>query len=326
MKKIILSLLAFGVSAMSFGQQALSAKDMVGIAPMVCDVMSLPADAQKSLGTKLTQMVTQNGFGATSGQFVLTANVVTLDKQATATAPVQYIVKQEVALFVVDLVDNVVIDEMSFEVQGIDRLENKAVIQGINQIKPRSTEVKAFMESSRAKIIDYYNARIPALLTKAQTLADQSNYYEALSLLSGIPECVDQYPQVAAKMSEVYKKMIDREAQAAILEAKGYIANRNYEAGMDALLAVDPASSHYREAMNLIQSVKSTIDAREQAAIARQLQRYEDQKEADQRYHDDAVMLEHARIQMTKEVGVAHANANTSLGTKLKNWFTGKFR
>lgn len=103
---------------------------------MLSSAMKLPEDARQSLDVTLGQMVTQNGFGASSGQFVLTSNLVISDKQATATAPVQFAVKLKVSVYLLDVAEQVVIDEMSFNVAGVDSLENKAVIQAINRIKP----------------------------------------------------------------------------------------------------------------------------------------------------------------------------------------------
>lgn len=95
--------------------------------------------------------------------------------------------------------------ETSFTTRGIDRLENKAIIRAINQIASRSPQVKTFMEKSRSKIIDYYTTRVPALLQKAQSLADREQYNEAIALLSAVPESIDEYPLVAEQMSAIYK-------------------------------------------------------------------------------------------------------------------------
>lgn len=68
-------------------------EERIAITPMVCDALDLPADARAALNQKLVQMTVQNGFGATGGPFILTADVRTVDKQVTATAPAQYIVE-----------------------------------------------------------------------------------------------------------------------------------------------------------------------------------------------------------------------------------------
>ena len=70
---------------------------------MLSDKADLPSAAKSLLAQKLGQIATQNGFGSVSGQIVLTANAVTVDKTATATAPVQLVVKMDVTLYVIPL-------------------------------------------------------------------------------------------------------------------------------------------------------------------------------------------------------------------------------
>lgn len=314
--------LSWSVSA----QQTYTAKDMVGITPMLSSYLDLPSDAVRSLDMKLKQMVTQNGMGATSNQFILTANTVVLDKQVTATAPAQFIVELEVSFFVLNLVDNVIVDEMSYTVKGIDRLENKAVIQAINQIKPKSPQVRQFMDNTRESIITYYNTRIPAIVAKAQSLAAREEYYEAIYLLSGVPECVDQYPMVAEQMSAIYLKMLDYEAAAAIQEAKGFVAIRDYESAIYALRGVNPVSGKSKDAMAVIEQIKSKIDADEQRKIDEELKKYEDAKEAAQRQHDDNVMLTKMAIEAGQKIGVEKAKTETNVSQSLNKWFLGKFK
>lgn len=325
-KKICL-LAAIFCCTVALKAQQLSATDMVAITPMVSTALKLPEDAIKSLGVKLGQMVTQNGFGSNSSQFVLTANLVVLDKQATATTPVQFMVDLEVSVYLLDVEEGVAIDEMSFNVKGVDRLENKAMIQAINTIKPKSTKTAQFMANCRQKIIDYYNARIPVILTKSKSLADRDEYEEAIYLLSGVPECIDQYPQVADMMTQVYVKMLDRDALAAIKTAKGQIAIKNYEEAFDALEAVHPSSTHYKEAVGMINQVKQQILAKENAAYAERIRRYDQAREDAMRIHDDKVMLTKMNIEAAKAVGTAVAkNSKTTVSVSVNKWLMGKFK
>ncbi len=137
-------------------QNVISSRQMVAVTPMLSDKADLPSAAKSLLAQKLGQIATQNGFGSVSGQIVLTANAVTVDKTATATAPVQLVVKMDVTLYVIDLTEGTVIDSYTFEVQGIDNSDHKAVIKAIAQIKPKSPGVRSFMTRVRGKIIDYY--------------------------------------------------------------------------------------------------------------------------------------------------------------------------
>lgn len=323
MKKLFLFISALlCVAYAAKAQQTLSSKEMIGITPMVSNYVELPADAQKSLGIKLSQMATQNGFGSNSADFILTANVVMLDKQATATAPVKFITELEVSVYVLNVVEQIAIDEMSFVVKGIGDFENKAVIQAINQIKPKSTAARTFMDGVRTKIVQYYNTRIPALMAKAQSLADRAEYDEALWVLSSIPESVDQYQMVAEQMTAIYIQMLNRDAKMALQDAKGFIAIRDYGSALNALMWVDPSSSHYNDALALIAQIKAAVDENERRELEEKLRAYEDSREDAQRSHDLATQA----IDAAKTVGAEKAKTETSVMKKLNDWFLGKFK
>lgn len=303
------------------GQKTLTSKEMIAISPMVCDDINLPADARAALNMKLTQMVSMNGFGSTSGIMALTANVVTIDKQVTATAPAQFIVELEVSVYIVDVIEGVAIGETSFSVKGVDRLENKAVIQAINAINARGTKVKGFMDESRTKLIDYYTTRIPILMTKAKTLASQNAYDDAIAILTAIPENMSEYSSVAELISSIYRSKIDREATAALQSAKGKITLKKYDEALEFLSMVDPLSTKSKEVYTMIQSIQNSLDATERERVEDKLRKYEDK----QRAHDDQVALRKLEINAARDIAVANNENNRSMMSSLKKWFKGKF-
>ena len=324
---MIKKIISFVVIALCFNsilsaQNTLSSKDMIGITPMLSSYINLPSDAVRSLDLKLTQIATQNGFGSYSGQFVLTSNVVVINKSATPTAPPQYNVELEVSFFVVNVLENVIVDEMSYEVQGIDRLENKAFIRAINEIKPKNAQVRLFMNNVREQIITYYNTRIPALLSKAKGLSDRTEYDEALAVLASIPESVDQYPMVAEQMVAIYQKKIDREASSLLIEAKGYMTLGDYENAIYYLSCVDPNSSKFKEAHGMLNQIKGELNAQ----LAEAKQKEIEEMEQNMKKYDDAVMLEKMRIESAQKVGVESAKSQGSLADSLNKWFFGKFK
>lgn len=326
MLKCIFAFILLCTLSINVYSQQLSSQEMVAITPMISDALELPDNAKKSLANKLTQMAVQNGFGSISGEFVLTANTVILNKQVTATAPPKYVVDLETSFFIVNVLEGTIVGETSVTTQGLDGQEHKAIIQAINQIKPKSPAIRKFMEESRAKIIEYYNTRIPALISKATSLADRHQYKEALTVLAAIPESVDQYSAVAEQMTSIYIKMLDRDATETIQKAKSKIALKDYEAALDELVKVDPSSSKSKEAYALIESIKKSIDEKEKAEMEERMQRYEDSKEAALRAYDDKVMLEKMRIESAQKVGVENAKNQSSVKTGLNDWFMGKFK
>lgn len=330
---LLLASLIIPVTAWSQGN-TLSSKEMVAITPVVCEGAELPADAERALMMKMNQMVTANGMGASSLRYALVPNIVVVDKQTTGTVPVQFIVSLEVSFYVLDVTEEIIVAETSFTTRGIDRMEHKAVIQAINQIASRSPQVKTFMERSRSKIIDYYTTRIPALLQKAQSLADREQYNEAIALLAAVPESVDEYPLVADQMSAIYKKSLDQTAVGAIQQAKGAIALKNYEEAFEALQKVNPLSSYSKEAFAMIESVHQQLAEEERQQKEEEMRRYEDQLRQNEQARQDAVALQRLQLETAREAGASVTAAATSAASgsdesfndKVNKWFLSKFK
>ena len=310
----------------------------IAITPVVSDELPIPDQAKTALSKKLLQMTTQNGFGATSGTFVLTAKVDTVDKIVSSTVPVQIVVELEVSVYVVNLTENFIAAETSFFVKGMDTNDARAQIKAINSLNAKSADVRKFMTSAREKIIDYYSGRITAIMAKAQSCADRGEYDDAIEILAGVPESLAEYPMVAEKMSEIFAQMVDKEAAAAIQEASSKIAVREYPAALEALASIDPTSSHYNEALTMMQKIKDEIDAREKAEKAEQeareeremkvkLAQIEANKEMAMQYHKDNVMLEKARIDASRSRATVYVSSSRSaarLQQQVANWLFGR--
>ncbi len=301
----------------------------IAITPIVCDALDIPADARAALNQKLLQITVQNGFGATGGPFVLTADVRTSDKRVTATAPAQYVVELEVSIYVVNLQEQLLVAETSFAVGSVESSENKAVVRAINRINSRSPIVRKFMAGAREKIIDYYAARIPAIMAKAQSLTDRGDYEGALAVLAAVPECLDDYPTVAERMSDVYVRMVDKYAAVSIQEAKSKIALRDYKGALDALLYVDPSSTRFNEASQMVDAIKNTIDAKERAEMQARMEQMEAQRELALKMHDDEMMLRRMQIEASQKSASANASKESvaeQTQESLKNWLLGKLK
>ena len=309
-RKIVLtSIVCLGAVAL-MAQATLSSKDMVAITPVLPSGLDLPQEAKSVLSIKLGQIATQNGFGSSTSDFILTALVATTDKQATATAPPQFMVELEVMFYVISATEGVAIDQLSLQLKGVDRSDTKAMVQALNQIKPRSTQVKGFMDQVRTKIVEYYNTRIPALITKAQALAARNQYEQALEVLALVPESADQYPAVADQMTAIYLKMMDRDADKWLTDAKGKIALKEYKEALESLSHIDPSSSKFKEAGKLINQIRENVDQQEQRDI-----------DAMWKMYDNQIELDKMRIEAARSVGEARAEADSKMSETLNKWY-----
>ena len=326
MKTIQTILLLLASILSGWAQQTVSPKDMIPITPMVSDELPVADGVKKILESKARQMLTMNGLASYSERFVLTPNITILTKDVTATAPPMFSITMEISFYVVDVFDQTVICEIVFPGKGIDRQEHKALIQAINRINPRSEKVSAFIEEAKNRITDYYRMRIPTLSKQAETRAAQGCCEDALNILSGVPESVEGYPVIANKIKTIYKQYANHQADQLLSKAKGYIAGREYQAATELLAEVSPLSDRYKNAITLINNIKSSIDASERAAIASQMERYESKQEEARRIHDDEVALQKMAINASRDIAIANNEANKpSLMKSINNWFISKF-
>lgn len=311
----------------SQGQEVLSAKEMVAVTPVIPDGLDLPDYAKKALEHKLIQITTQNGFGSISGEIALTANVITTDKQVTGTIPAQYVVSLEVSLIVVNVLEGTIINEIAVPLKGIDKAENRAITMAFNNLNPRSPAIRNFMKQCRKKIIDYYTTRIPALTAKAKSLADRTEYDQALSVLASIPESVDEYPAIADQMVTIYMKKIDKDGTAFLQNAKAKLAQHDLEGALNELIRIDPSSNSFTKATGMIDAIKQEADEKEKAELEREMQQLEAEKETQQKARENQVMLEKLRIEAAKKAGENYTRTSSSdMEKQVSKWFLERFK
>lgn len=325
---IILGSLLFAASA-SYAQQSLTAEAKVPLTPAMCVETGLHPDVIQTLENKLLKVVSDNGFGSWSDEFVLTADIAVTNCNMTATAPVKTLVDAELTLFVVGVSDRIVVSQMSMPLRGIADTEVLALKQAANRFNPRAPQVRAFTQGAREKIVDYYSSRVPVLIAKAQSLSDRGEYDEALAVLNGVPECVDEYVTVQKLMTDLYVKRLDREALELMEGAKVEVAKHNHAEAMDLLLCVDPASTHAKKASEMIRSITAQLAAAEAAAMAEQLARAEQQREDMLRAQDNAVMLEKMRIEAAAKYHAEQAvstEQKVDMAMQVGSWLFGSLK
>ena len=269
----------------------------IAITPLLPAEVDIPESLRPMLQQKLLQIATTNGYGSESDDFILTANVMVLEKTAVPTVPPQINLTLEVSLYVINRLEKVIVAEKSVQIGGIDKTENSAYTQALKQLNPRKPEIRSFMTSAREKIVEYYTEKLPALLSKAQSLADMGDTDEALAVLSTIPEVVPDYPLVAELMSEFYLESLDTQCAGILREAQGKLAVKNYEDALDLLVTVDPLSSHFQEAGQMIDSIRSMVLAEEEQQYAMEWQLYQQQLELAEKARADEVMLKKMQLE-----------------------------
>ncbi|MBE9488475.1 MAG: hypothetical protein IMY73_04750 [Bacteroidetes bacterium] len=319
-KRLMILAFACIATTATYAQKTLNSKQMIGITPIVCNELDLPGDANRSLTQKLRQISTKNGFGAISSNFILTANPVVVDKQMTPSAPAQFIVELDVSIYVVNVSEQIIVNEITTTVKGINRLENKAFIAAINRLNARTPAIRNFMEQSRTKIVSYYTTKLPKIISNAKSLAEREEYDKALAILGTVPDCVEGYEAVVDLMSQTYKTKLKIETTALIQEAKSEITQGNYDDAMDIINNVNPVSPNAKEAYAMLDKINNKIEAEKRAATAERLAALEEQKRQFdlkridmQKQQQNNFELSKLTAESAKEVAIAQANKDAEI-------------
>jgi hypothetical protein len=304
MKKLII-LLCF-IPVMGFAQNQLNKADdsqRIALDVLIPDqVTNIPDYARSLLESKITQAVTDNGMGGAgvSPRFCITAKMETLTKDITPTTPVMQAYTFEVYLYLVDFVDQNILSTVSFPAKGAGTNDNKAYTNALSSINLRNKNIKKFLDEGKQKIIEYYNTRCDYVLLRAQSLADQKQFGDALATLSGVPEvCMDCYTRCLNAIGPIYQKFIDHDCQILIAVGSAvWAAQPNSDGALEAgsvLCEIDPDSKCYGQAQGIIKQMGEKVIKDEQRDWNFMIKVW-----------NDNVKLEALRIRAFRDVGVAY--------------------
>ena len=265
---------------------------------------SLNAQAITALERKIGLMATANGYGSTSGDFVLASEGGVVDIAATATAPVKYIATVQVSAAVINTIEEVVLHNQVFTYKGVGNSAEQAALNAVNQLNPSSKPVVDFMLAARNRIETYYVNQLPNIKAKATSASQRGEYEQALAILGVVPDCLPEYPSIATMMTEFYQLMVDRDAAAALQQAKAAHAKRDYDTALQILGGISPLSNKYEEANALISDIEKFHEKQFQQS---EKERLEDRAEA-AALRKDRIRLEEMRIKCAKEVALSKAS------------------
>ena len=255
-----------------------------------------PAGAKALMESKLTQVLTKNGIAGMDyqGQFILTVVAVPLDKDVLPGPPAKISEKMEFNLFIADAWNKTIMASTAISVRGLGENDNKAYINGIKNMPVQSRDLAAFVEEGKAKIVQYYDQKAPAMISKAQVLSKQKSYEEAMNIITLIPQECKYYDEALKVGVEIYQAYVDNQCSLNLAAARSaWAAEQNskgaHKAG-DFLAKITPDAACYDEAMELYKEIKGKVL---------------DDWKFEMKIYQDAVDLEKERIQAMRDIGVA---------------------
>ena len=268
-----------------------------------------PGGAKALIENKLTQLLTKNGIAGLNylGQFVLTVTTTPLDKDVIAGPPMKIAEKMELNLYIVDTQAQTIFSSTSVTVRGLGETETKCYLNAISHMPMQSPQLAKFIEEGKNKIIEYYDHEGEQLIKKAQFLAQQKKYDEALYWVSLIPQQSKHYDAALAAGQDIYQKYLNNECNINLAYARqAWAAEQNssgaYAAG-EYLANILPDAACYDEAMELDREIKGKVL---------------DDWKFEMKKYQDGVDLESQRIDAMRQVGVAYGNHQPTQTTNIE--------
>ncbi|MBR4499556.1 MAG: hypothetical protein IKP11_03350 [Paludibacteraceae bacterium] len=300
MKKIFSIALAALMSATMFAAET----EFLPISVYAADNSeNFPEGAKAMIENKLTQLLTRNGIAGLDymGQFVLTVTTTPLDKDIIAGPPMKISEKMEMNLYIVDAYAKTIFSSTSFTVRGLGETENKCYLNAISRMPLQTPQIAQFIQEGKEKIIGYYDHEGEALIKKAQYLAKQKKYDEALFWVALIPQQSKHYDAALAAGQAIYQQYINNECNVNLAAARqAWAAHQNAngaEAAGEFLAKILPDAACYGDAMALYKEIKGKVL---------------DDWKFEMKQYQDGVDLEKQRIEAARAVGVAYGTHQPS--------------
>ena len=186
------------------------------------NVENIPQGAKAMLENKLTQLLTRNGIAGLDymGQFVLTVTTTPLDKDVIPGPPMKISEKMEMNLYIVDAYAKTIFSSTSMTVKGLGETENKCYLNAISRMPLQNATIAQFVEEGKNKIIEYYDHEGEAIIKKAQYLAGQKSYEEAMYWVSLIPQQSKHYDAALKAGMDIYQAYVDNQCNINLAAAR----------------------------------------------------------------------------------------------------------
>ncbi len=321
MKKIILLIITLAVNIEIYSQNNEGKADdysRIALNTYVPTITGMPEASKNMLKNKIDQVATLSGRGgnAINPRFVITANITVLTKDITETAPPMTALTIEVTFFVGDAQTMTKYSSASIQAKGVGTNETKAYIEAIKTIKTTAPELKIMVETGKKKIVEYYNSQCDFILKKAEALANQTKYGEAIFTLTQIPDvCKECYAKAMDATGPVYKKFADQNCLEKLSAAKAaWAGGQNADGAAKAagfLKGIDPQAACMPDVQSLISEISTRIKELDKRDWDFKMKQF-----------DSSVDIQKQQIEEARQVGVAFGeNQQEGERFNLDSWF-----
>jgi hypothetical protein len=299
MKTFYSLMIAFGLAVTSFAQSTTDVGKIALSVVMPENVDGLDISQLSKLETKICQIVTMSGLAASgyNNNFVIYPKFAIYESKIVEGGMQNIaVVTVELSLFIKQVDNNLLFATISKPLKGSGSSIELAITDAIAKVPTTNPEFKAFINTGKAKIIQYYETMCADIISKSDGYVKMQQFEQSLGLLMTVPEEVSScYEQVQKRAIKAYKAYQTQRCAELIQRAKTSLAGNDYVGALNILSEIDPSAACFNEAQSLGRSAEGKVDAEERRQWDLQMKQY-----------DDAVSLEGQRIEAVKEIAVSY--------------------
>lgn len=255
----------------------------------------LDSNTKSILKNKLLQIISTNGVATTECGALIMVPEIDIINSRSIHGGMRQIMSVELGITVTvrNLITNTVFNTLQIISTGEGYSDSEAQRSAINKIDALNPKYSGFVESTKLKIDDYYKKNTANIITKANALASQQQFDEALALLSTYPESLPGYAQVSKAMTAIFDKCQTQYCSQILLAAQTAYSKHDYEEAAELASMIDSQSSCASQATALLSSIKSDMDKR----------------------HNEMVTREREKMQLDERIKTAQINAIKDIAT-----------
>ena len=258
---------------------------------------NIPSYAKSVLTNKLTQMATKNGVAGKSldQRFVITANIVEMSRDITATTPAMIALTIAPTIYIGDAISGELYASCELPtVKGVGENETKAYVSAVKGINVNNPQIAECIQTGKERIIAYYNSQIDFIIAEADALTKSGKYDEAMFKLAAVPNvCKDAYTKAMGKMGNIYQQKIDKEGNQLYNEAyaqwNAVKSDESAQKAVNLLAQIDPLSSAAPKGQSLVDSIGEYYAKLDQREWDFMMKQYNDE----QKYKNRQLGYEH---------------------------------
>lgn len=239
----------------------------------------LDNNSKSILKNKLQQMLSTEGVSGTEYSSIIMVPEVNVSNSKTISGGMRNIssVELSITITVKHLITNTVFNTYNVSTNGEGYSQKEAERNAINRVNHNAPQCVDFIRNTKSRIYTYYKSNTNTIISKANSLATQQKYDEALAILSTYPESLPDYGKIEKVMSQIFKQSQTQYCKQLLLAAQTAFSQQDYDTSAEYIAMIDAQSDCAGQAKALLQEIAKKKDKQYNDMIA--LQREQMQSE-----------------------------------------------